>query len=52
MRWLKSYVENDQFEEDLHLLGRLVKVATIAIIALALYVFGPAFVRMVGELVG
>jgi hypothetical protein len=49
---LKSYVETDRFEEDLALLSRPVKWATWLNIAMAVYVFGPAFLRMVGELVG
>jgi hypothetical protein len=46
---LKSYVETDRFEEDLALLSRPVKWATWLIIAMAVYVFGPAIWRVVRE---
>lgn len=51
MAWLKSYVEHDRFENDLKSLSPSLTVLTWAAILLAIYVFGPAFVRMVGELV-
>ena len=49
---LKSYVETDRFEADLKSIRPRLDVIAWLIIALAVYEFGPAFCRMVGEMVG
>jgi hypothetical protein len=49
---LKAYVESGRFEEDLKSFRPRLDVIAWLIIALAVYEFGGAFLRMVGELVG